>query len=886
MKKIIGLFLLICSVPLMGLGLFTQRALQAGMPGNPVTEIRPVKVFILAGQSNAVGYNHIKEFRGSGSFLTENSANLAKVMFWPGSNARSGFENAWTKLQPGVSEISPGEPYKDGCFGPEIGFALTVQKLLPGDKIAIIKYAEGGTGISRSRDYTDYIPALKDFNDKGRNWHPPVEGKEGGLLYENLTNNIRKALESLNNQGLKYEISGFLWMQGEHEAGISKKMAEDYGKLLSLFRESVRHDLNIKKLPFIVGEINSHTWAFAEIARKQQALACEKDPRSLLIKTTDLSRGSIGGAAHFDAEGMMILGNRFAQGMHTFLYSKAIDPNHPAISFRTLLEELTDRSAIAQWPSPEFRSLQASSYNRASVAPDQPGWFADSDGVSWIREEMNNGKKEFVIMEHDGPGCITRMWTPFFYYGFNNRTGPNVKIYLDGNKIPVIDENFIALLTGKGTIHPPFTGYTARAGVCFLPIPFSKSCKITLDDKAFYNIINYRAYQMSQHVQTFSKDTYNKSAALLNAATELLSNPKPYTEGWQKSIEKTIKPNDSLMIPLPEGNHAIRQITIRLNPKSGLQTLRSTILKITFDGKQTVWCPVGDFFCSPDTINPFTTKNLSVSKQGQMTCNWVMPYSSGAQLTLINLQDHEVTLSVGLNVGDYSWNDHSMYFHTNWADVGPLPGNHFFDLNFINITGKGVLAGDALTVLSPDIGWWGEGDEKIFIDEIDINRRFPSHFGTGTEDYYGWAGGVNPTGKDTFSIPIGSNVRIGNSLNPKGYNICFRNRILDDIPFNNRLVFDMEASPGTDIRHYWNLLAYSMVTYWYGMPDAKSNRAPQRDRARQKLISVSEIERMQQLLKDSVITLNSEKLEKLIRDSDPAKTHIQKFINQLNNPEK
>jgi len=93
---------------------------------------------------------------------------------------------------------------------------------------------------------------------------------------------------------------------------------------------------------------------------------------------------------------MMILGNRFAQGMHTFLYSKAIDPNHPAISFRTLLEELTDRSAIAQWPSPEFRSLQASSYNRASVAPDQPGWFADSDGVSWIREEMNNGKKEYV----------------------------------------------------------------------------------------------------------------------------------------------------------------------------------------------------------------------------------------------------------------------------------------------------------------------------------------------------------------------------------------------------------------------------------------------------------------------------------------------------------
>ena len=853
MKKIVGFLILICALPLMSLGLATQQALQTDMSDNLVSDSRPVKVFILAGQSNAVGYNHIKELHNSKVFLSENSANLSKVMFWPGSNARPGFENIWTQLQPGVSGISIGEPYKDGCFGPEIGFALTLQKLLPGDKIAIIKYAEGATGIARSRDYSDYIPALKDFDDKGRNWHPPVEGKDGGLLYNNLTENIRKALESLNNQGLKYELSGFLWMQGEHEAGISKKMAEDYGKLLSVFRESVRHDLNLKELPFMAGEINSHTWAFADIARKQQTQACENDTRSVLIKTSDLSRGSIGGAAHFDAEGMMTLGNRFAQGMRTFLDSKTIDPKHPVISFKTLLEELADRSAISKWPFPEFRSLQASSYNRESVAPDKPGWFADSDGVSWIREEMNNGKKEFVIMEHDGPGCITRMWTPFFYYGFNNRTGPNVKIYLDGNKTPIIDENFIALLTGKGTIHPPFASYTARAGVCFLPIPFSKSCKITLDDKAFYNIINYRAYQSSEHVETFSKDTYNKSGALLNAAAELLSNPKPYMEGWQKSIEKTIKPNDSFKILLPKGNHAIRQINIRLNPKSTLQTLRSTILKITFDGKQTVWCPVGDFFCSPDTINSFKTKNLSVSKQGQMICNWVMPYSSEAQLTLINLQNQEVPLSVDLNVGDYCWNDQSMYFHANWADVGPLPGDQFSDLNFISIIGKGVLAGDALTVLSPGTGWWGEGDEKIYIDENDIKRRFPSHFGTGTEDYYGWAGGVVPTGEDTFSMPFGSNVRIGNPLNPKGYNICFRNRILDDIPFNNQLIFDMEASPGTDIRHSWNLLSYSMVTYWYGMPDTKSNRAPLSDRARQKLISVSELERRQQLLKESVI---------------------------------
>src|SRR5665647_152523 len=197
------------------------------------------------------------------------------------------------------------------------------------------------------------------------------------------------------------------------------------------------------------------------------------------------------------------------------------------VTFKSLLNEMGDRMMMTHWPAHEYRSLQASSYNRASVSPDKPGWFADSDGVSWIREESNNGKKEYVIMEHDGPGCITRMWTPFFYYNFSDRAGPNVKIYLDGNKEPVIEENFIALLSGKGSIRPPFANYTARAGVCFLPIPFSKSCKITLDDKAFYNIINYRAYEKGAKVQSFSKDQYDKVPSLLAATAEVLKEPKP-----------------------------------------------------------------------------------------------------------------------------------------------------------------------------------------------------------------------------------------------------------------------------------------------------------------------------------------------------------------------
>lgn len=539
--------------------------------------------------------------------------------------------------------------------------------------------------------------------------------------------------------------------------------------------------------------------------------------------------------------------------------------NKPEITFQSLLREMADRMATAHWPLIEYRSLQASSYNRESVSPDKPGWFADSDGISWIREEIINGKKEYVIMEHQGPGCITRMWTPFFYYGFDKRKGPNIRIYLDGSKKPVIDENFIALLTGKGSIRPPFTGYTALAGVCFLPIPFAKSCRITLDDKAFYNIINYRAYSEGTTVQSFSEKIYNNSRAVLDETARKLTSHEIIPGGWEKIETASIEPKDSMVIDLPGGNQAIQQLTIKFDPLADTKSLRSTILSIVFDGKQTIWCPAGDFFCSGDTLNEFSTRNLSVSGDGTMTCSWVMPYSSSARLSLMNFSDTEIRLTVGVNVLKHEWNGRSMYFHTNWAPVGTLPGNLFFDLNFIDVRGKGVLAGDALTVLSPGKGWWGEGDEKIYIDETDIKSGFPSHFGTGTEDYYGWAGGVVPTGEDVFSRPFGSNVRNGNKKDPRGYNICMRNRILDAIPFKERLVFDMEASPGTDIRNYWNLLDYSLVTWWYGMAGAESNRKPVKDSNKMRLRSLGELEWLQQMLKAGTVSFNPENLVKHVK---------------------
>jgi hypothetical protein len=257
---------------------------------------------------------------------------------------------------------------------------------------------------------------------------------------------------------------------------------------------------------------------------------------------------------------------------------------------------MSDNSQLAQFPTLFYQSLESSSYNRASVSPFKKGWFADSDGTGYIRQDTIDGRTEYVIMEHKGPGCITRMWTPYFYYNLDNHTGPEVRIYIDGKKNPVLTENFIQLLTGKSFVHPPFANLTTRAGVFYLPIPFSKSCKVTLDKKPFYYCISYRAYPKETKVRSFSTEKYRNSSSLIKSAGIALIHPEHLSDSHVKELSEDIPPGDSINVMLPNGMNAIRDMKFKVGHALAFGTLRNILLKITFDGKETVWCPLGDFF--------------------------------------------------------------------------------------------------------------------------------------------------------------------------------------------------------------------------------------------------------------------------------------------------
>lgn len=263
-----------------------------------------IKVFVLAGQSNAVGYNHVREYAQGRVPLPESLRNQPKVMYWDAP------QKTWKPLRVGESDGSHAN-----AFGPEIGFAYAWAAAHPGQQVALVKYAMGGSCIGRSSDYQDYIAELKDYDDHGNHWHPPVQGRPPGKLYQTMIQHVSDATANLKQNSQAYELSGLLWMQGEGDAGISPTMATDYAGALTQFIRSVRADLHAPRLPVAIGEINSHAWRFGEIGRNAQMQVCNADPLTILVKTTDLPRGGAGGAAHFNPDGMLELGFRFAQNM-------------------------------------------------------------------------------------------------------------------------------------------------------------------------------------------------------------------------------------------------------------------------------------------------------------------------------------------------------------------------------------------------------------------------------------------------------------------------------------------------------------------------------------------------------------------------------------------
>ena len=496
----------------------------------------------------------------------------------------------------------------------------------------------------------------------------------------------------------------------------------------------------------------------------------------------------------------------------------------PALSYQDLARRLTDLERLAALPAPGERCKQWSSYDRRSRYDEKTGkyvyWHANGDGNGFIRKEGD----ALVLAEMDGPGCIWRIWSAMPKDG-------RLKITLDGATQPAVDLPFKSYFDGttKPFVHKSLCYTSARGQNCYVPIPFAKSCKIVAEKGwGRYFHFTYSLFPPGTEVESFRLPLSTEAAAALAAADTYLGARMGKDPAGARRGEKTetfrvaVKPGKAHTVVELAGPRAITALRAKAafaDRDDEMDALRELVLRITWDADAApaVWCPLGDFFGTAPGVNPYQSLPMGMTDDGFYSL-WYMPFARSAKVELVNDGTKARDVELRLTHAPLSRPAEALgRFHAKWHRDAFLPKgkDRYPDWTLLTTTGRGRLVGVMLHVWNPKGGqyppagegrwWWGEGDEKFFVD----GEKFPSTFGTGSEDYFGYAwGNATRFHRAYHCQTISQNNRGHVSLN--------RWHVNDNIPFQTSLEAAIEKYFPND----WPT-RYAAVAYWYLAPGGK-----------------------------------------------------------------
>ena len=497
-----------------------------------------------------------------------------------------------------------------------------------------------------------------------------------------------------------------------------------------------------------------------------------------------------------------------------------VAPAAETITVTSLLKEMVDFEILALRPQPFFKEATASSYSRESHKGGE-AWFDNMDVGQYVRTESIDGRKEHVLAELKGPGTMTRFWSA-------NPTMKNiVRFYFDGESRPRLELPFEDLFKGeRPPFGPAFSYLSGTGGNLYFPLPYATSLKITIEEKEkrvrLYYEIGHRSYEPGTPVETFDP---RNSASLDSTVAEIgqkLLNPKPAPapdrSQWLAQ-RLTIRPGKTESFPEVTGEKAIYEWSAQVretreslkwdDPRRPHNAWRFLILEIRFDGEQSVRVPLGDFFGSGPGVNRYENLFFTVDESGKMTSRLLMPFKKSMRLSLTNAGKIPYTVELKLHAGERPFTDIGYHLKAQWGTL-TRDSWPFFDVNFLKTEGEGKVVGTVYQIANPVLIWWGEGDQKVWID----NESFPSTFGTGTEDDYGFAYGDNRM----FTRPYHAQTRVDGPWSG-GHISLNRWYVLDALPYRTGIRFDQEMWHWMPCRPTW-----SHVIYWYAKPGTPGPR--------------------------------------------------------------
>jgi hypothetical protein len=272
---------------------------------------------------------------------------------------------------------------------------------------------------------------------------------------------------------------------------------------------------------------------------------------------------------------------------------------------------------------------------------------------------------------------------------------------------------------------------------------------------------------------------------------------------------------------------------------------RYAVIRIYWDGSNSpaVEVPLGDFFAAGHGMQvDVNSCRVATSSFGRAyNCYWAMPFRKTAKITVTNESE---AASMGL-YWSVEWEkreipDDVPYFYAQYRQANPPKTGS--DYLIADITGKGHYAGTVLSVRASHPGWFGEGDDRFYIDGDTI----PTLQGTGTEDYINDAWAFRVVNRPNYGVTIWEGMNAGSHIT------AYRWNVTDPVFFEDSLRFAIEHKGNLFFENYALADGYtdrrpdffSSVAYWYqqGKPKAFPQLPPAHERMPPfRLVQVDEI---------------------------------------------
>ncbi len=451
---------------------------------------------------------------------------------------------------------------------------------------------------------------------------------------------------------------------------------------------------------------------------------------------------------------------------------------------------------------------------------DKTGGNADWDW--WLYQDE---KGEWVIFDHEGPGCIYN----FVQHRYPTSEEPTFRFYFDGE----IEPRFTIKHSQFGEVYPFIEPLASRyigpvengrgpirVVRSFVPMPYARSCKITSDiklegyDKALghggWGHVIYQSYP-DGGISTFSGNDYyyNLIRNWKNAGT---GSPLIYSGFGSKTFTRAFSLGEGESVTIFEANEQKLVSEIKIRTERFAQShLSDLYIRASWDGhkKPDVYAPLGCFFSNELGYNSLQLLYSGMNTDGEYYNFFPMPFNNSAKIEIVKCGKSTIAFSEASVFSTAEYND----FYKN-NPFGYFRSSDYYDRRhtegadsvIAKVSGCGHIVSSTITAYAktPETCASCEGDVRVHID----GRRTPSIESDGSESYscYGWG----------FPTPPESNPISGYD----GYfhlNWSMTRQLPGECyPFASEFSFAIES--GGDNDYY---LEHSGMVFYYGVDKPK-----------------------------------------------------------------